>query len=177
MSHYHFPAYFWEKCLILHTFRWVRTECGGGRSPLRSKYLGRKARWTATSSTRERQVLFRRTATSNGHFINKRTANIRNWDVSWYQKLYISKTWSIRSIRQKLVKNCCSFKKLVWRSVNTTKIRVSIFEINVMVIGKMWKLVGLLTLTFWSRRWSQKIFFWCHLVAKIENWNSLTRGF
>ena len=44
------------------------------------------------------------------------------------------------------------------------KVRVStrrrrVFKINVMVIGKMWKLVGLLILTFWSRRWSQKIFF------------------
>ena len=37
--------------------------------------------------------------------------------------------------------------------------RRRVFKINVMVIGKMWKLVGLLILTFWSRRWSQKIFF------------------
>ena len=41
--------------------------------------------------------------------------------------------------------------------VSTRRRRV--FKINVMVIGKMWKLVGLLILTFWSRRWSQKIFF------------------
>ena len=36
----------------------------GGRSPLGSKCLGRTARLTATSSTRERPVIFWRTATS-----------------------------------------------------------------------------------------------------------------
>ena len=50
---------------------------------------------------------------------------------------------------------------LIWKIglVRVSTRRRRVFKINVMVIANMWKLVGLLTLIFGLRWWSQKIFF------------------